>query len=183
MLAETIRQVKKSKVDYTVLAVPKRDAILYSITQTERCGWYAYDDDDENNLISRYYNAACAYGADPIVRITSDCPLILPEVINLVVREHFIYGCKYTYNRCDDSENNWPDGLDVEVFTFNLLQKAYVLAEEREHMTWLRNHGPVHIVKPDRDYGPCTSINTQEDYERALEILRERQNGGTHNRG
>jgi spore coat polysaccharide biosynthesis protein SpsF (cytidylyltransferase family) len=108
--------------------------------------------------------------------------LILPEVIDLVIKEHFLFDCEYTYNRCDDSPNGWPDGLDVEVFSFKALQRAYILAEEREHMTWIRDNSTVHIVKPDKDYGPCTSINTQEDYEKALEILGGRQNGDTSGR-
>lgn len=137
----------------------------------------------EEDLISRHYESALKHHADPIVRITSDCPLILPEVIDLVIKEYFRHDCDYCFNHCDDSENGWPDGLDVEVFSFNLLQRAYVLAEEREHMTWLKDNSffEACVVKPDKEYGPCTSINTEADYQKALQILGGRQNGGTSN--
>jgi spore coat polysaccharide biosynthesis protein SpsF (cytidylyltransferase family) len=172
ILDEVYHQARNSVVDKAVLAVPESG---FSLFHYPTFLWQG----DEDDLISRHYKAAVEYHADPIVRITSDCPLILPEVIDLVIREHFLYDCDYTYNRCDDSENGWPDGLDVEVFSFKHLQRAYILAKEREHMTWLRENGTTRIVKPDKDYGPCTSINTQEDYELALEYLRGRQNGGT----
>ena len=92
----------------------------------------------------------------------------------MVIKEHFLFGCEYTYNRCDDEPNGWPDGLDVEVFTFKALQRAYVLAKEREHFTWLRDNLEYYQVPCEKDYGECTSINTKEDYIRALEILANR---------
>lgn len=175
VLDEVLFVVNNSIVDNIVLTTPDQELRAFCFNTVIWNG-------NENDLIGRYYKAAVKYHADPIVRITADCPLILPEVIDLVIKEHFKYDCDYTFNRCDDSPNDWPDGLDVEVFSFKLLQRAYVLAKEREHMTWLRENGTVHQVKPDRDYGPCTSINTQEDYEKALQILGGRRNGSTHKR-
>lgn len=185
MLEETIRQVAHSDIKKVIVATPDREIFATITPQTgiyedtrrpvHAFAWMG----DENDLIGRYYVAACRYKAEPIVRITADCPLILPEVINLVVQEYFDNPCNYAYNRCDGSENGWLDGLDVEVFDFLLLECAYRMAKEREHMTWLRDNATVHIVKPDKDYGPCTSINTEADYQKALQILRGRQNGDT----
>jgi len=167
VLGEVFRNVDQSIVDRTVIASPDKELKTYSMDFWHEIG-------DDNDLISRYYHAACKFHADPIVRITSDCPLILPEVIDLVIKGYFLFGCEYTFNRCDDEPGGFDDGLDVEVVSFALLQKAYVLAEKREDFTWLREHGPVYRVKPDKDYGPCTSINTKEDYINALEILKNR---------
>jgi len=165
-------------VDQIVLATPRIDGLTEPIIFCDN--WYQWGG-DENDIISRYYYAACKYHADPIVRITSDCPLILPEVIDKVIRAHFKRRAFLTFNRCDNSEGGWPDGLDVEVVDFKALQTAYVLApaDRREDFQWIHGHFRCHQVPCDKDYGPCTSINTQADYEKALEILGRRQNGST----
>jgi len=178
ILDAVISQAKLSLVDEVILAIPGRDLdLLNNFCKTSIWGG------DENDLVNRYYMAACENNADPIVRITADCPLILPEVIDYVIKEYFRSECDYVYNRCDDSPGNWPDGLDVEVFSFSALQAAYVLAEWREDMTWIRENRTSWQVRPDRDYGECTSINTKEDYEKALLILGGRQNGSSTKRG
>jgi spore coat polysaccharide biosynthesis protein SpsF (cytidylyltransferase family) len=159
-------------VDEVVVTTPDIDICAYW-PKTEM--WVG----DENDIISRYYKAACKYHADPIVRITSDCPLILPEVIDLVIKAHFEHESCFTYNRCDGLEGGWPDGLDCEVVDFATLQNTYVLADQREDFQWIRNRFKSYQVPCEKDYGECTSINTQADYEKALEILRGRQNGGT----
>ncbi len=85
------------------------------------------------DVLSRYYWAARAYRAGTIVRITADCPLIDPQVVDRVIVE-FLSG-KFDYVRTDES---YPNGLDVEVFSFKALLKAFneaSLASEREHVT------------------------------------------------
>jgi spore coat polysaccharide biosynthesis protein SpsF len=179
VLDEVIYQVGKSIVDRVHVAVPEDDYELWKLVNSAPgndksfCNlWHGIADDD---LISRYYLTACEHHADPIVRITSDCPLILPEVIDLVIKAHFENAACYTFNRCDNAEGGWPDGLDVEVVDFAALQNAYVLADEREDFQWIRNRFENYQVPCDKDYGECTSINTKEDYIKALEILSNRQ--------
>lgn len=174
VLEEVVDRVRQSKVDKVVIATP--DPGIVACAKLIKVNWYLHNG-DENDLISRYYKAANAWCADPIVRITADCPLILPEVINLVIREYFKHQwhTDYVFNRCDDKPGGWPDGLDVEVFSYRALQRAYILAEEREHFSWLKDNGTGYQVLPDKDYGECTSINTKQDYEKALKILEQRK--------
>ncbi len=85
-----------------------------------------------NDLLSRYYHAALQYGVDPIVRVTADCPMIDPEIIDEVVR-HFFDG-NYDYFGLSGS---FPDGLDTTVYSFKALQAAFNearLPSEREHV-------------------------------------------------
>jgi spore coat polysaccharide biosynthesis protein SpsF (cytidylyltransferase family) len=96
----------------------------------------------ENDVLDRYYQCASMFYADTIVRITSDCPLIDPHVIDLVV-QNFNEG---TYDYVTNTlEYTFPDGLDVEVFSFEALRTAWqnaTLSSEREHVTpYIRNHG------------------------------------------
>lgn len=70
-----------------------------------------------------------------IVRITCDNPLIDPKVIDAVVAAHIKSGADYTSNTINPT---FPDGMDVEVFTFEALERAWKeakLPSEREHVT------------------------------------------------
>lgn len=94
----------------------------------------------ENDVLDRYYKAAVQVGAkqgDIIVRLTSDCPLHDPAVIDEVVR--FFKSGDYDYAENCIEPYTYPDGMDVEVFTFGALEKAWKEAmkpSHREHVTF-----------------------------------------------
>jgi spore coat polysaccharide biosynthesis protein SpsF (cytidylyltransferase family) len=94
-----------------------------------------------NDVLDRYYQAAQEHNPDYIVRITADCPLIDPDVVDRVIEEMIQNSFDYVSNT---NPPTFPDGLDVEVFTFKALQHAWekaTLASEREHVTlFIRNH-------------------------------------------
>lgn len=88
-----------------------------------------------NDVLSRYAEAAQQLGADVIVRITSDCPLIDPSVIDRVVRAFRARALDYASNTLVPT---YPDGLDTEVFSvgaLNLACREAALGSEREHVT------------------------------------------------
>jgi spore coat polysaccharide biosynthesis protein SpsF len=96
----------------------------------------------ETDVLDRYYQAAKKQKADVIVRITSDCPLLDPEVVDNVISHYLKNNFDYVSNTCVTSNASckatFPDGLDTEVFSFNALEKAWKnakLASEREHVT------------------------------------------------
>jgi len=89
------------------------------------------------DLLDRHYQVALAYGAEAVVKIPSDCPLIDPAAIDRVLRQH-----EALRGQVDFVTNlqppTWPDGNDVEVMTFQALETAYREATrpfEREHTT------------------------------------------------
>jgi glutamate-1-semialdehyde aminotransferase/spore coat polysaccharide biosynthesis protein SpsF (cytidylyltransferase family)/predicted dehydrogenase len=89
----------------------------------------------ENDVLDRFYGAARAEKAAWVVRITADCPLIDPEVIDRVVRRFQRGDLDYASNAMVRS---YPDGLDTEVFSFSALERAWHEAaktSEREHVT------------------------------------------------
>ncbi len=90
----------------------------------------------ETDVLDRFYECARSYGADTVVRITADCPFVDPDIIDKAI----------TVFREGDSDyvstaypiQTFPDGLDVEVFSFDALRKAWQTAKllsEREHVT------------------------------------------------
>lgn len=96
---------------------------------------YAVFRGSENDVLDRYYRAALAAGAEAVVRITGDCPLIDPALVDEVIRVFLESQADYACNR---EPPTYPDGLDTEVFTFAALETAAREAREpyqREHVT------------------------------------------------
>jgi glutamate-1-semialdehyde 2,1-aminomutase/spore coat polysaccharide biosynthesis protein SpsF len=105
-----------------------------------RCGAAVFRG-SENDVLARYHHAAVSLGATTVMRVTSDCPLIDPDVCEMVLAEHRRGGWDYTANNLARS---WPHGLDCEAMTAGALARAHASASqpaEREHVTpWLRRN-------------------------------------------
>lgn len=93
---------------------------------------------DAFDVLDRYYQAAKKWQADVIVRLTADCPLTDPELIDKVVEAFFDHKVDFAANRLPLPYNRtYPIGLDVEVASFEALEKAWQMANlpfEREHV-------------------------------------------------
>lgn len=88
-----------------------------------------------NDVLDRYYQAVLPYKPKWVVRVTSDCPLIDPELVDAVVKFAKVNEADYASNILLE---RFPDGQDVEVFKFDALEKAWneaKLSSEREHVT------------------------------------------------
>ncbi len=123
---------------------------------------------ETQDVLARYYGAATRYGAEVIVRICADDPLIDPQVVDQVIGEHLGSDSDYTSNAI---ENTFPLGLNTEVFNYNVLEKAHREAsknEEREHVTpYIWRHPEIfklHNVANDADYSYLRwTIDTEDD--------------------
>lgn len=90
---------------------------------------------NETDVLDRFYQAAIHYAADTIVRITADCPLIDPHVIDKVLETYCAGAFDYATNTL---RYTYPDGLDTEVCSLTALRRAWQEAQlpsEREHVT------------------------------------------------
>jgi spore coat polysaccharide biosynthesis protein SpsF len=88
----------------------------------------------EHDVLDRYYQAAKAHGANPVVRLTADCPLLDPDEVDRVVRS-FAASPDLDYL---GTGKTYPEGYGTEVFTYEALQRAWEeasLSSEREHVT------------------------------------------------
>lgn len=89
----------------------------------------------EDNVLDRYYQAGRLLTADHVLRITADCPLIDPKVIDDVVSTHLESDADFT---CNTITVSYPDGLDTEIFKFKALKDSWegaTLKTEFEHVT------------------------------------------------
>jgi len=126
-------------VDQIILATSVDPSNLPLVSFVQELG-YAVFQGSEHDVLDRYYLAAKQAEADVVVRITGDCPLIdgqiVDEVIGLFIEKQVDYAT-------NTNPPSYPDGLDVEVFSFLSLEKAWREAHEpfqREHVTpYFRN--------------------------------------------
>lgn len=177
LLEYQLERVKRaSLIDDIVVATTtkKMDDEIVSFCKSQNINVYR---GSEADVLSRYYEAAVKYNADVIVRLTSDCPLIDPDIINQVIQLYFDeQSVDYVSNAL---KRTYPRGLDTEVFSFEALEKAYneaTLARDREHVTA--------YMYTNKDKFTCTylvnkvdyshhrwTVDTEEDFELVEHIL------------
>ena len=101
----------------------------------------------ETDVLDRYLKAAHASCADIVIRITGDCPLVDPDLVDEMIRQ---FQSKHIDYLCNNYPPTYPDGLDIEVFSFSALQKASQEATksfDREHVTpYLRDSSQFNIA-------------------------------------
>ncbi|KFN47912.1 glutamate-1-semialdehyde aminotransferase [Arenimonas malthae CC-JY-1] len=135
------RLALSKEIDQIVVATSEREENAPLVAHLNELGVTCYRG-SEDDVLSRYYEAASHAGADAVVRVTGDCPLIDASVVDEVIRGYARAGVDY-FSNVDPP--TYPDGLDVEVFSFTALETAHRDAApgpDREHVTpYLRNSG------------------------------------------
>jgi glutamate-1-semialdehyde 2,1-aminomutase/spore coat polysaccharide biosynthesis protein SpsF len=151
MLWHVVHRVRSSRLIQQVLVATSDNPADDSIARFCEQKGIACCRGSEIDVLDRYYKAARAYSADVVVRITADCPLIDPAVVDKVVRRFLDGGYDYVSNVLRYS---YPDGLDVEVFSFAALEQAWRQAakdSEREHVTPFLRGGKFCIANVEND--------------------------------
>ncbi len=126
-----------------------------------------------HDVLDRFVQAARRYAPEHLVRLTADCPLADPEVIDRIVEHHLDGGFDYTSNSRDRS---YPHGLDVEVCRYACLERAWREAAapfEREHvMPYLWGSGRFRVgqLRQEKDH---SRYRWTVDYPEDLELVRE----------
>lgn len=140
MLLWQVERIRKSKnIDKLVIvtSTDSSDDELVEFCQKEGIDIFR---GSLHDVLERYYQASLEFQADNFVRVTGDCPLLDPNILDQVVSMHLESDCDYTSNITPPS---YPDGMDVEVFTREALgraQKEATKDSDREHVTlFMRN--------------------------------------------
>ena len=133
-----LRQIERLKacrqIDEWVVATSDHasDDVLEGLLRKEGVSVFRGSLED---VLDRFYQASIVYRADHIVRLTADCPLIDPGVVDQVVAVHLQEANDYTSNVMPPT---FPDGLDVEILSGAILQQIWQEADlpsQREHVT------------------------------------------------
>lgn len=171
VLQHIIKRLKRCKnVGNIVLATTtnEEDDVIAEFAENNAVNIFRGSQED---VLSRYYNAAVLYQLAIVIRVTSDCPVIDHEVIDSMVTAFLnVKGCDYMSNTL---KRTFPRGLDAEIFTFNALASAYKGATkqyEKEHVTpYIYQHKDKYALadftdKQDNSEFRIT-LDTAEDYE------------------
>lgn len=189
MLVRVVERTRRAKTVDAVVVATSTDTSDDAIETLCRQKSYPYFRGSSHDLLDRYYQAAKQNDASVIIRITADCPVIDPDVIDTTVNAFLgiaegeaemptILNWDLAANRLPPPwGRSYPIGLDTEVCSFDRLQLAWQIADQpyqREHVM------PFFYEQPDRfqilhvthdpDYGSFRwTVDTPED----LELLRE----------
>lgn len=172
VLEHVVSRLERSKfIDKIIIAttLDSNNQPIIDFCQKNNVSYYVGSEDD---VLDRYYKTAIDNNMkddDIVIRITSDCPLIDPFVVDKVIEEHISNNNDYTTNVI---ECTYPDGLDCEVFNFSVLKDTWVnanLSSQREHVTLYIRDNPDKFklgnVKNDIDLSDLRwTLDEKEDF-------------------
>lgn len=172
LLEHIVERLKKSKKLEKIIVATTSELADKPIIELCKRNSIDYFIGSENDVLDRYYQAAKKFRVDPVVRITADCPLIDPVVVDKIL-DYFLRNKAKLDFASNTIKRTYPDGLDVEVFSFETLERAWSEAKnsfDREHVTPFICNNPdkfrVANVENDRDLsGLRWTVDYPEDFE------------------
>jgi spore coat polysaccharide biosynthesis protein SpsF len=146
LLEHHLERLNRSKLKTCVVVATTTNEVDDKIVDVCTAAGASVFRGSEDDVLSRYYSAACEYEADIIVRVTSDCPLIDPEISDLTIASFLDALPDIDYVSNCRLKQTYPRGMDTEVFGFTALETAHNEATkplDREHVTpfiWRQPH-------------------------------------------
>jgi len=171
MLARSVRRLSRAKsLSEIVVATTIEKSDNPIVKECERNGWKYFRGSLED-VLDRYHSAATFFRADSVVRITSDCPMIDPGLVDAVLDEYFKWEGDVDYLSNMFPRRTYPRGLDTEVFTFDALDLAWKQDTNpalREHVTqYILRHPDIFRIRGiinDIDYSSMRwTVDTPDD--------------------
>ncbi|HME41961.1 MAG TPA: glycosyltransferase family protein [Syntrophorhabdales bacterium] len=174
LLSWVINRVRLARtLDRIVVATTLEadDDAIVSLCRQEAVECFRGSKDD---VVDRFYQCAAPYSPLGVLRITADCPLIDPGIIDMVVGRFLSAGG--SLDLVSNDGDTYPDGLDAGIYSFRALEKIYreaSLPSDREHITpYIWNHPELFSI----EVIPCSEnlsrFRLTVDYEEDLELVR-----------
>jgi spore coat polysaccharide biosynthesis protein SpsF len=176
LLAQELRRLRRARlIDEIVVATTKNagDNALVKIADSEGARWFR---GSEFDVLGRYVTAAKEAEAELIVRVTADCPLIDPSVVDDVISSIAEHPGDIDY-ASNVIKRTYPYGLDVEALFFDTLSRLDRLGisdAAREHVTWfLRHERPeIFLIRSITDFEDNSDLRWTVDTQADLEVVR-----------
>ena len=170
-----LNRIKKSKkIDQIIVATTnnKNDDKISNLSKKLKFECYR---GSEKNVLDRFYKCSKKYNATDIIRITADCPLLEYKFIDEMVDFYLTHNVDYA---CNNNPPTYPDGLDLEIISFQTLKKAHLNARslyDQEHVTtYIKNDNNLKKIniKNRLDYSNIRiTIDEFEDFELIKKIF------------
>lgn len=179
VLEYMIERAKRMKnVDKLVVATSLNECDGEIVKVCENLGIETFRG-DEHDVLSRFFFAAKKYRSNHVLRLTADCPMFDPDVADEIIKLYFEKKVDYCSNTVD---RTFADGLDAEVFSFNVLTDAFYNAncpESREHVTSFfngrieRKKNSTYQYKYSKDFKNLRlTLDTKKDFEYISRIIK-----------
>jgi glutamate-1-semialdehyde 2,1-aminomutase len=168
LLARLARAMELDQIIVATSTDPRNQVLIEHV---QRLG-YACEQGSENDVLDRYIKAGVAHGADVVVRVTGDCPLVDPALVDECVRQFHLANIDYFSNIDPPS---YPDGLDIEVVTMDALVRAAQESDrgyDHEHVTpYVRESGRFSTTVM-RNADDLSGLRWTVDEQSDLEVVR-----------
>ena len=155
MIIHQLNRISNSKLIDKLLLLTSDESSDNELAKIVSENGYEVFRGSKDNVLERFYKCATTLNLDSndiIVRLTGDCPLHSPMIIDEIVDEFLNSDCDYMANCV---EPIYPDGLDVEIFTFSALEKDYKNADklsQKEHVTpYIRDSGEFKVCHLEKE--------------------------------
>ena len=135
MILRQLERIQRAETLDGIVVATSTDATDDQLAQLVKANGFDVVRGDLNDVLARFIKVIDQYQPETVVRLTADCPLISPQVIDQVVARFDQGDCDYVSNTMTPT---YPDGLDVEVLKASVLQKVAKTSidkAEREHVT------------------------------------------------
>jgi len=187
MLLFQINRIKKSTMINSIVVATtdrKQDDVIADFCNNHDIACFR---GEENDVLARYYNCAKWCGADTIIRLTGDCPLIDYRVVDDAIRLFQEEAADFAANTVPPETSHFPDGSDVEVFSRAALERAFrecQNAQDREHVTfyfWKYENGfkNVQLMREKDSSRYRFTVDYQEDLKVVEYIAEQLKHNGT----
>jgi spore coat polysaccharide biosynthesis protein SpsF len=124
-------------------------------------------------VLSRFVEVSESYAHDAFIRITGDCPLIMPELIDQMVTRFYELNVDYLSNTLRPT---FPDGLDIEIVKYGVLSQLSSLnlsTKEKEHVTYgIYNRPEQFSISNFSNVRDCSAQRWTVDYQQDLDFVR-----------
>lgn len=166
-----LRLNKSKLLDKIVFAIPKGDKDLIDYLKSKN---YPYVCGSENDVVSRYIKAAERFNIQNIIRITSDCPLIDPNLLDQCLVKS--KGIQYFSNNTPPEESDFANGSDIEIFdiqTLKTIDKLFKNKRDKEHVTFPMWDGRLNILsKRLKKENSDRDVRITLDYPEDLKVIK-----------